>query len=298
MNFFKKEIFHDFSVKDKNQQKAKANKKKVINKLRIAFFLLLVLFVLSYYFLNNNGGKFSTFNNKVAYTISLFVIVFITAVILFMHLNYNFKLKHYIKHFQFYDIVQFLILTVFFIVFLQMFIFKTASISGPSMNPTLSDGDEVFIYQAATTYKTNDIVVVDATSYVNNGDNDLQEKEYYIKRIKAKPGDILGVRENAETKLYEITVNDKSLKDINGNVITVIYLSEQYNKLLELEGKIEEGNYFLLGDNTTNSRDSRSFGFIHEKDILGKVNFRIWRKFGRVKWFSGIQDIWLKPKEK
>ena len=49
-----------------------------------------------------------------------------------------------------------------------------------------------------------------------------------------------------------------------------------------MAGKIPEGFYFLLGDGT-NSRDSKSFGFVDGDDILGTVNFRVWKKFGVVR---------------
>lgn len=39
--------------------------------------------------------------------------------------------------------------------------------------------------------------------------------------------------------------------------------------------EIRDGKYFLIGDNYKESTDSRSFGFVEKKDILGKVLFRI-----------------------
>jgi hypothetical protein len=41
-------------------------------------------------------------------------------------------------------------------------------------------------------------------------------------------------------------------------------------------GILDAGMYLTFGDNATGSLDSRSIGAIHEKDILGKVIFRLW----------------------
>jgi len=48
-----------------------------------------------------------------------------------------------------------------------------------------------------------------------------------------------------------------------------------------LEWIMEEDEYFVLGDNTTNSRDSRYWGAVPAKNIIGKVT-RIYWPFSRI----------------
>ncbi|HHV33515.1 MAG TPA: signal peptidase I [Acholeplasma sp.] len=282
MNFTNKEIEYDFSVSSEDRTSATTNKKKVIKKLKIAFFLLLALLLLTYYFLVTGGGRFSSFYTKVIFTGILLVAFLLTFVVLYIHLNADVKLKHFLNYFKFYDIIQFLLLTIFIIVFLQIFIFKTASISGSSMDPTLKHGDEVFILQWVNKYKNNDIVVIDATRYSSGNQMDLAEKHYYIKRIRGLPGDVLSLKQVNSTNTYEIEINGVSLKNVDGEAITVKEESVHYQNLERMAGKIPEGFYFLLGDGT-NSRDSKSFGFVDGDDILGTVNFRVWKKFGVVR---------------
>lgn len=55
--------------------------------------------------------------------------------------------------------------------------------------------------------------------------------------------------------------------------------------------KIPPGHYFLLGDNSLNSIDSRYYGWIPEKDIIGRA-FAIWWPPKRAKDFTGFSNTW------
>ncbi len=48
--------------------------------------------------------------------------------------------------------------------------------------------------------------------------------------------------------------------------------------------KVPEDSYFVMGDNRTNSKDSRSFGFVDADTITGTTDIRIWplKDFGMV----------------
>ncbi len=55
--------------------------------------------------------------------------------------------------------------------------------------------------------------------------------------------------------------------------------------------KVPPGHYFVLGDNSLNSIDSRYYGWIPEKDIIGRA-FAIWWPINRMKDFTGFSNTW------
>jgi len=149
------------------------------------------------------------------------------------------KLFEYMQSFL-YAVVTFLFLYVFL---------WPISVEGVSMEGAVENGDRVFISRAlcmAGFYGRGDIVMI-KVSYDPN-------KEFIVKRIAAIPGD-------------SVKINNGSLF-INGEEIKGCYVGGSGEFVLE------NGAYFVLGDNYEHSYDSRNFGALNKKDIVGKVIFR------------------------
>lgn len=146
---------------------------------------------------------------------------------------------------------------VFIAVVLNLFFGMTTNVVGASMEPTLYNGQRVyvnkFIYLLSKP-KSGDIAV-----FLPNGN---EKAHYYIKRVVAVPGDHLLIKDG--------------MLFVNG------IESEWDTKYIADAGIAENGitlqsnEFFCIGDNPGNSEDSRSanIGPVEESDFIGKVWFR------------------------
>lgn len=144
-------------------------------------------------------------------------------------------------------------------------------VSGPSMNDTLQDGDNLIVDKIS--YRFKDIDRFDIVVFEFQGSD-----TYFIKRIIGLPGETV-----------QITGDDIY---INGEL-----LEENYGKEpMEDEGiaqepvTLGEDEYFVLGDNRNNSTDSRApeVAKVPRDYIIGKAFIRIWPfgSFGLLKHAS------------
>lgn len=121
-------------------------------------------------------------------------------------------------------------------------------VDGESMKPNLKNGQLLLVEKITKKYNRFDIVVIRI-----NG-------EYYIKRIVGLPKETIEYKSN---RLY-----------IDGNVIQEDFKHGETRDIIFLTGKgkiIPEGSYIVLGDNRTDSIDSRGFGVVGLRNIIGKI---------------------------
>jgi signal peptidase I len=138
-----------------------------------------------------------------------------------------------------------------------LFLFQVARVDGQSMAPTLADHDRLivnkFTYQVSAP-RMGDIVMF---YYPANPD------EAFVKRIIAEEGDTVRI---AAGHVY---VNDRPLDD---SYVPAAYRSHE-NFGPET---VRAGYYFVLGDHRNDSSDSREWGLVPKKYIVGKVDARWW----------------------
>jgi len=126
------------------------------------------------------------------------------------------------------------------------FVFQVARVEGVSMAPTLADQDRLVVNKLVYLYSApqrGDVVML---YYPEDPDKS------FVKRVVAEPGDQLRIVDG------RVFVNDAALPDDFG------------------PSTIPRGYYFVMGDHRNNSSDSRSWGPVPKKYIVGKVQLRWW----------------------
>ena len=154
------------------------------------------------------------------------------------------------------------IVVVFGICFLIItFVGQRSKVSGSSMEPTLSDGDNLIVDKIS--YRIHDPQRFDIIIFPYQ----YQENTYYIKRIIGLPGETVYINDAGE-----IYINGKLLEEDYG-------LDTIQNPGLASEPiTLGKDEYFVMGDNRNNSTDSRftSVGEIKRQNIIGKAWVRIY----------------------
>ena len=150
------------------------------------------------------------------------------------------------------------------------FVGQRTSVSGSSMEPTLSNNDQLILDKISYRFSEPqrfDIIVFPFQ---------YAEKTYYVKRIIGLPGETVQI--DLQGNIY-----------INGQILNEDYGKETINFAgLAVEPiTLGDDEYFVMGDNRNNSSDSRdpSVGNIRRSNIIGKAWVRIWplNKFGVLK---------------
>ena len=153
------------------------------------------------------------------------------------------------------------IVAVLFVIFLVvMLFFRPVTVSGPSMEPTLHNGDRLFVYSFMYEPENGDVIVARSP---DGADMPV------IKRVIAKEGQVVEVDYENGT----VTVDGVVLEE---NYISG--MSKVPQNEIEYPYTVPEDRIFVMGDYRDESRDSRhkTFGCIDENTVAGKAVFRFY----------------------
>ena len=194
------------------------------------------------------------------------------------------------------DVYETVIFVVVALMVIRFFIFEPRVIPSASMHPTLIEGDRLIIERYSrffTSPKRGDIIVfyppheylkTDWLSVFERLTGLFCKDIAYIKRVIGEPGDTVEIiKEKDET--YGVYVNGQKLSEpyIKSPYEYPICTDTMYCKVL-----LEPDKYFVMGDNRGNSYDSRFWGFVDKKSIVGITKLRFW-PLNRLHYFPPVK---------
>jgi signal peptidase I len=141
--------------------------------------------------------------------------------------------------------------------FVVTFLVQVARVEGRAMAPTIEDQDRLIVnklvYRLGEPRRGEIVMLL----------YPLRPERTFVKRVVAEEGDQVRI---IDGRVY---VNDVAMTD---SFVTPEYRShDTWGPQV-----VPEGYYFVMGDHRNNSLDSRHWGFVPKKYILGRVQWRWW----------------------
>jgi len=160
------------------------------------------------------------------------------------------------------DILETIIIAFAIFLVVYLFLVQPHRVQGDSMLPNFKNGELILTDKISYRFKLpqrGDVIIFKAP---------YDKSKDFIKRIIALPGEKIKIEDGA------IFINDKKLSESYLPNTTIIqggsYLKEGEEYLVPYD------NYIVFGDNRAHSSDSREFGPVQRKDIIGKAFFIYW----------------------
>ncbi len=162
------------------------------------------------------------------------------------------------------EVLQVVIIALAIVVPIRFFIFQPFIVKGASMEPSFHGGDYLIIDEITYRFREPERGEVVVFKYP------LDTSQRFIKRIVGLPGEKVDVDKGRI--IITSPLGEKKLLD------ETLYISIPLSEM-QLENAsltLGQNQYFVMGDNRTHSFDSRQWGAMDRKDIIGKVVFRAW----------------------
>ncbi|MFA6307809.1 MAG: signal peptidase I [Patescibacteria group bacterium] len=154
-----------------------------------------------------------------------------------------------------FEIVKVVLISLAIILPIRLFLVQPFYVEGASMEPTFYQNEYLIIDEIS--YRFNEVQRGEVIIFKNPKDT----KSYFIKRVIALPGETVAIKDG------QVFIDEEILE-------------EPYIENLATDSHepitLGDNEYFAMGDNRTNSLDSRVIGPVHKDYIIGRVWIRGW----------------------
>ena len=185
------------------------------------------------------------------------------------------------------ETVETVVFVLVAVIVIRFFIGEIRWIPSASMHPTLLEGDRLFIERVSRFYKSPDrgdiLVFYPPQEELSHTPGAIFARLTgffckdiaYIKRVVGLPGDKISIKteKNGESFVY-----------VNGEKLNEPYVKDRFDERFACTADtphcrditVPKDSYFMMGDNRGNSQDSRYWGFLPKKRIIGRAVVLFW----------------------
>jgi signal peptidase I len=157
------------------------------------------------------------------------------------------------------DLIKFAAIALAIVIPIRLFVAQPFVVSGESMFPTFNDGQYLIVdelsYLVGTPHR-GDVVIFRYP---------IDPSRFFIKRVIGLPG------EKVEIKNGAVTIFNKDHPE--GFTLNEPYIDEPFSA--NYNNTVPADQYFVMGDNRNRSSDSRAWGFVPKKLMVGRAYVRL-----------------------
>ena len=159
-----------------------------------------------------------------------------------------------------YEIIKFVIISLLIVVPFRMWVAQPFIVSGASMEPNFQNGDYLIIDEVSYNLREPERGEVIVLRMPGNA-------SFFIKRIIGLPNEKIEIREK---KIYIFNAESSTGFTLKEKYLAQIATFPDETVILKSD------EYFVMGDNRSQSLDSRAWGAIRKNNIVGKTLVRLW----------------------
>ncbi len=172
------------------------------------------------------------------------------------------------------ETIKIVFISLIIILPIRYYIVQPFFVRGASMESNFYDGDYIFVdeisYELGSPSR-GDVIIFRFP---------LDQTQFFIKRVIGLPNETVEIKDN-KVIIY-------NAKHPEGVTLNETYLDPGQETLGAMRMKLDDNNYFVMGDNRLRSSDSRTWGVLNKSLITGKAFIRLWpfSKLSKVSHFS------------